>query len=171
MRVIIAGSRNASQRDVLAALERCSWTGFATCIVCGGAKGADEHGAEWGKQQGLEVKNYPADWKKYGKRAGPVRNREMAENAEGLIAVWDGSSRGTANMIETAEQAGLRIFILRTDINGTKSVSATGRLEGQWEFAEERAAMMEFSAGIDRTVAERLAGRTARSLDDDAAMQ
>lgn len=164
MRIIVAGSRNAEQPDVHAALDQCSWSGFATCIVCGGARGADQHGADWGTQRGIEVRHYPADWKAHGRRAGPLRNRLMAESADGLVAVWDGVSRGTMNMIETAQQLGLRIFILRTDIRRVKEIPATGQLEALWEIAEERAATMEFSADIDRATAERLAGHEVRTL-------
>jgi hypothetical protein len=49
------------------------------------------------------------------KRAGPLRNFEMAKNRDGLIAVWDGQSRGTGNMIENASKLGLQVFILRND--------------------------------------------------------
>lgn len=164
MRIIIAGSRNIERPDVLAALEHCSWSGFATCVVCGGARGADQYGAEWGTRRGLGIQHYPADWEAHGKRAGPLRNRKMAENAEGLVAVWDGASRGTSNMIETAQKLGLRIYILRTDIHRAKEIPPTGRLGAMWEIAEERAATMEFSGGIDRTTAERLAGEEVRRI-------
>lgn len=161
MRIIIAGSRTATVQQVRFALGSCSWSGFATCIISGAAKGADQYGADWAREHQLAIREVPANWQKYGKRAGPVRNREMAAIADGLIAVWDGVTRGTSNMIETAEDAGLRIFVYRTDINWVRSVQATGELEGRWEFAEERAGMMEFSAGLERCEAERLAGLAA----------
>ena len=55
---------------------------------------------------------FPADWKKYGKSAGYVRNSEMAEVAESLIAFWDGKSRGTKNMIDIAKNKGLKVRIV-----------------------------------------------------------
>lgn len=54
---------------------------------------------------------YPADWKKYGRRAGSIRNIEMAQNAEALLAVWDGISSGTRHMIKEAEKRGLPVYI------------------------------------------------------------
>lgn len=71
-----------------------------TEVVCGLARGADIYGRKWAVcVAGLPVKDFPADWKKYGLAAGPLRNTEMAEYADGLIAFqWDGS-RGTANMV------------------------------------------------------------------------
>ena len=54
----------------------------------------------------------PADWEKYGRSAGPKRNAQMAEIANALIAFWDGQSRGTKNMIETAKQKGLIVKVV-----------------------------------------------------------
>lgn len=159
MRIIIAGSRTVTEDQVRDAIEYCSWIGFVSCIVSGGAKGADQAGEKWAKEKGLDIKLFPADWEQFGKRAGPMRNKQMAENAEGLIAVWDGKSRGTASMIELARGAGLRIFIYRSDINGVKEIPPTNRPWSLWEDAEERAAMIEYSAGLPRERAERDAGR------------
>ncbi|MFD1444284.1 hypothetical protein [Thermoactinomyces vulgaris] len=60
--------------------------------------------------RGHKIARYPAEWKKYGKKAGPLRNAKMAENADALVAFWDGKSRGTKDMIETAKRRGLRIY-------------------------------------------------------------
>ncbi|MEQ8278566.1 MAG: SLOG family protein [Deltaproteobacteria bacterium] len=102
MRVIVAGSRNATEAQVNEALDRCPWIGFASAIVSGTARGADEFGERWAAKREIEVHRFPADWRTYGKRAGPIRNRQMAQNADGLVAVWDGRSRGTKTMIEFA---------------------------------------------------------------------
>ena len=56
---------------------------------------------------------HPADWDKHGKAAGPIRNAEMAEVADALIAFWDGQSRGTANMISLAKSKGLSVAVVR----------------------------------------------------------
>lgn len=163
MRIIIAGSRTVSETQVREALEWCPWIGFVTCVVSGGAKGADQFGEKWASENGLEIKQFLAEWDKHGKRAGPLRNKVMAENAHGLVAVWDGSSRGTLSMIELAKAAGLRSYIVRTDINGVKDIPATGRMAGLWEDAEERAGMMEFSGDLPKAKAERAAGREVAS--------
>lgn len=159
MRIIIAGSRTVTEQQVRDALEWCPWIGFVSCVVSGGAKGADQFGERWAIQQGLEIKQFLAEWGKYGKRAGPLRNKMMAENADGLIAVWDGSSRGTSSMIDLGQTAGLRIFITRTDIDGVKEIPPDGGMAGRWENAEERAGMMQFSGGLSKLDAERAAGR------------
>jgi hypothetical protein len=56
----------------------------------------------WAVENGIPNTRYPADWKRYGRKAGPIRNRLMAENAEALIAIWDGKSRGAMDMIKQA---------------------------------------------------------------------
>jgi hypothetical protein len=68
-------------------------------IVSGGAKGVDTLAIEYARKHSIPCKIFPPDWKKYGSRAGPLRNAEMAVYADYGIAVWDGQSRGTAHMI------------------------------------------------------------------------
>lgn len=82
-----------------------------TSVVSGGAAGIDTLGEIWARSQHLAVHRYPADWARYGKAAGPIRNRQMALNAEALLAIWDGKSPGTAHMIGVARQLGLRVFV------------------------------------------------------------
>lgn len=158
MRIIIAGSRTVSETDVRRALQRCAWAGFASAVVSGTARGADQYGENWAEENQIEIHRFPAEWEKYGKRAGPVRNKVMSENAEGLIAVWDGESRGTHSMIDLATKRGLRIAVLRTDTNTMEEYPPTGDLAGIWEAAEERAAIMEHDASMPRLQAEREAG-------------
>ena len=81
-------------------------------IISGGATGADALGEQFAKENNLELVVVPADWEKYGRAAGPRRNAEMAEMADALIAFWDGKSRGTKNMIETAEKKGLLVRVV-----------------------------------------------------------
>lgn len=99
MRVIIAGSRTIREQAVVDAAVADS--GFdVTEVVCGGAGGVDTLGACWATTRGIPVTMMLADWRKNGRGAGIFRNREMAGYADALVAVWDGKSRGTANMIE-----------------------------------------------------------------------
>ena len=85
-------------------------------VVCGMALGVDTFGLNWGKNNGLSVDEYPADWKQYGRRAGFIRNMEMAYNADMLIAFWDGRSRGTKDMIDKALSLGLDIHVYTKEI-------------------------------------------------------
>lgn len=125
MKTIIAGTRNIVSMSLL--LEAIEESNFEiTEVVCGDAKGADELGNTWGINNKINVKHFPADWKniqapgaivkqnqygKYNAKAGMDRNEQMACYSEALIALWDGKSRGTKNMIELARKHGLKIFI------------------------------------------------------------
>lgn len=82
-------------------------------IVCGLAKGADRLGERYAKEHGYAIRYFPADWDMDGKSAGFKRNVRMAENADALVAFWDGQSKGTKHMIETAHRMGLDVRIKR----------------------------------------------------------
>lgn len=76
-------------------------------IVSGMARGADALAVQFCRHHGVNLIEMPADWNTYGKSAGYRRNTQMAANSHGLIAFWDGHSRGTSHMIETAQNKGL----------------------------------------------------------------
>ncbi len=80
-------------------------------IISGGAKGADSLGERYAKENGFKVEKYPADWDRYGKSAGPKRNKQMAEVCDYVICFWDGKSKGTKTMIEYAKQYGKPIRV------------------------------------------------------------
>src|SRR5262245_15599194 len=109
-RTIIAGSRCITNcLDLMDALDGCRFD--ISEVVSGGAEGADKLGERYAKDAGLKLTVVPADWKTYGKSAGPIRNRQMAEYAQALIALWDEESAGTRNMIEEARKRGLLVHV------------------------------------------------------------
>lgn len=109
MRVIIAGTRTIHNKELVYAAIKNS--GFdITCVLCGGARGVDLIGKEYALEHRLPVEMYLADWNKFGNKAGPLRNMEMAKNANALILVWDGSSKGSLSMLTEARHKGLKIF-------------------------------------------------------------
>jgi hypothetical protein len=109
VRTIIAGSRTVKDlAEVMAAIESCPWE--VSTVLCGCAKGPDTLALVWAGEE-TAVEFYPANWEKHGKSAGCIRNREMVEKAEALIAIWDGSSHGTADVITCARKAGLPVHI------------------------------------------------------------
>lgn len=120
-KVIIAGGRDFDDYTLLAqscdaelsAIEKI----IDVEIVSGGAKGADSLGEKYAAQHSLSVKVFPADWNKYGKRAGYIRNEQMAKYANCLIAFWDGKSRGTKHMIDLANKHSLHICIVKYERN------------------------------------------------------
>lgn len=111
MRTIIAGSRSLTSFHLRGALAACPFTSQITAVVCGCARGIDRAGEEWALENDIQVDFYPADWAKYGRKAGFVRNKEMALHSDSLVAVWDGRSKGTKHMIDLATEAGLEVFV------------------------------------------------------------
>lgn len=110
LKTIIAGCRHiASYQEVRKAIEDSGFN--ITEVVCGEARGVDSLGKKYALTNSIPVKSFPANWNKYGRGAGSIRNRQMAEYAEALIAVWDGYSTGTGNMITNARSLGLKVFI------------------------------------------------------------
>lgn len=114
MKTIIAGSRRLNTDHefiwlVSDAVHRSGWKDRITEIVSGGARGIDLAGEQFASDYKIPVRRFIPDWSK-GKVAGHIRNGEMAAYADALILIWDGSSRGSANMKKQAEQKGLQIF-------------------------------------------------------------
>lgn len=109
MKTIIAGGRDFRDYELLSGrMQEIPWQ--ITEVVSGKAKGADSLGELWATNS-KPIKQFPANWKKHGKAAGPIRNTEMAEYADALVAFWDGKSRGTRHMIETAAKKGLYVKV------------------------------------------------------------
>lgn len=114
MKVIIAGSRNIVDYEVVKeAIEESQFT--IKKVVSGGAKGVDALGERYADEMNIPLVIFFADWNTHGRSAGPIRNKKMAENADALIAIWDGRSRGTKNMIETAQKMKLFVYVKRVD--------------------------------------------------------
>lgn len=81
-------------------------------VVSGGAAGADTMGAQWAEMKGIETKIFLPEWKKYGKSAGIIRNGEIVEASDVLLAFWDGKSPGTKNSIDRAKKKGIPYYII-----------------------------------------------------------
>lgn len=107
MKTIVAGGRD--YRLSLSDYHYLDTLGI-TEVVSGGARGADEGGEAWARSRGIPVKRFPADWRRYGKSAGMIRNGEMADYAERLVAFPGG--RGTQNMVEQALERGLPVLVV-----------------------------------------------------------
>ena len=106
-RLVIAGSRDFNDYALLSkAVDKHlgdKGDDAKIIIISGTAPGTDQLGERYAKERGYKLECYPADWGHYGKAAGPVRNMNMANVADGVIVFWDGESSGTKNMIETAK--------------------------------------------------------------------
>jgi len=109
VKVIIAGSRTGfTYSCVEAAMAVFGPT--PTEIVSGHARGVDTLGEAYARTEGLALTVFPANWD-YGRGAGFLRNQDMAEYADALVALWDGKSRGTQHMINTARDYNLIVYV------------------------------------------------------------
>jgi len=110
MRTIIAGGREVTEyAHIIRATQRCGWT--PAVVISGHARGVDKLGELWAERNKIPCEIFPANWDLYGNKAGPIRNNQMAEVADALIAIWDGKSRGTKHMIDTATKKGLKVYV------------------------------------------------------------
>ena len=113
MKTIIAGSRDINDFQVVD--HAINSSGFIiTEVVSGTARGVDKEGEGWASLNNVPIKRFPADWKQFGRGAGHKRNAAMAEYADALIAIWDGASPGTRNMINEAAKRGLELYVYST---------------------------------------------------------
>ncbi len=115
IRIVVAGCRNFNDYfiakefidDCLKDIKKENTLIF----VSGCCKGADLLGERYAKENGFDIEHYPADWNKYKKAAGVIRNKQMAEASDIVVCFWDGKSRGTKSMIDLANKNNKQIFI------------------------------------------------------------
>lgn len=104
MKVLVCGGRDYSDREYLyRVLNLTARELGAFTVVQGDCRGADRMAGDWAIKYGMKVEIFPANWDVHGKAAGFIRNKEMIEVADRVIAFWDGQSRGTAHTIQLAQ--------------------------------------------------------------------
>lgn len=116
LRVIIAGSRTLEHPLLVRRAVRESKFKITEVVSGCAPEGADKFGERWAKQNNILVKQFPADWLTHGKAAGMLRNVQMADYADALIAIWDGESVGTRNMIGEMGKRQKPVFVLRFEV-------------------------------------------------------
>ena len=108
MILAIIGSRTFTDYDRLVTIcDSLEITG----IVSGGARGADSLAEKYAKERNIPLTVIPADWEKYGRSAGFIRNTYIVEKADEVLAFWDGKSPGTKHSIELAKKLGKKTNI------------------------------------------------------------
>jgi hypothetical protein len=113
MKVIVAGSRTFRDYELLRNVcDKALSLQTEVEVVSGTADGADKLGEKYAWERCYSVKKFPADWVKFGRGAGHIRNAEMANYADALIAFWDNKSRGTKHMIDLANRRGLKVKVV-----------------------------------------------------------
>lgn len=111
MKIAIVGSRAFADKQAF--LTFACALGDDTEIVSGGARsGPDMWAREFAQAMGCPYTEFPADWSKYGRRAGALRNQQIVDYADEVVAFWDGTSPGTEITIDMARRAGkpCRVF-------------------------------------------------------------
>jgi hypothetical protein len=110
MRVLVCGGRDyADERSVFAALDALDQKYGHLTIIQGGARGADELARRWCKTHGAQMVNAPADWKRYGRAAGLIRNQRMLDEYRPNLIVAFPGGRGTADMVRRARATGIEV--------------------------------------------------------------
>jgi hypothetical protein len=110
-KIIIAGSRTFNDYNLLIkTLKELNLN--ITEIVSGTAKGADSLGEKFATENNIPIKKFPPNWSKYHKSAGVIRNQEMIDYGDVLIAFWDRNSKGTQDSINRAQKSGKKVFVI-----------------------------------------------------------
>lgn len=119
MRVLVCGGRDLDRTAAWNWLEQNAKDEIAyklgvssftiEAIIHGNARGADQGAGDWGKSEGCKVLAYPANWRKFGSAAGPIRNREMLEKSRPDIVIALPGGAGTANMVMQAKAVGVPV--------------------------------------------------------------
>lgn len=105
LKVAIVGSRTFNNYELMKEKFLHFTKGIEVIeIVSGGAKGADTLAERLAEELRITKHIILAQWKKYGRNAGPARNKEIAKYANVMIAFWDGKSRGTANAVKVMRE-------------------------------------------------------------------
>jgi len=112
-KVIVAGSRNFDDYELLKnKLNHLLKNKDSVEIVSGTAKGADKLGERYANETNSKLTLFPADWDRYGKSAGYIRNKQMAIYADAAIIFWDGESKGAKHMIDLANSQKIEVRVV-----------------------------------------------------------
>ena len=110
MRVLVCGGRAYDDAQTIASLLNGFWSDGMDVLIHGGASGADRLAALWAEARKIPTETYLANWKAYGKAAGPMRNQRMLVEGKPDVVVAFPGGRGTADMVNRARRAGVSII-------------------------------------------------------------
>lgn len=109
--IIVCGGRHFNdEKFVFSSLNKVNRKYGISLLIHGGASGADLIAEKWAIENGIKFQSYPADWEKYGRAAGPIRNREMLKALPDGVVAFEGG-RGTQDMIKKSIAANIPVWI------------------------------------------------------------
>jgi len=112
MKIAIVGSREYLRWDIVHAFVSAIWRKHpGATVLSGGARGVDRHAVQAAMRHHMAFEVYPAQWDRYGKRAGYLRNELIVADADQVVAFWDGKSRGTKHTIDIARRHGVPFHV------------------------------------------------------------
>lgn len=112
MKLAIVGSREFTDYDKMCKFIASRFDiDTIDCIVSGGAKGADSLAERFASEHNISTKIFKPDWKRYGRAAGPIRNRSIVEYADAVVAFPTSSSKGTVNSMKLARELRKRLEV------------------------------------------------------------
>lgn len=113
-KVAVVGSRSFTDYSLLErTLSSFHSSNGIALIVSGGAAGADSMAEHFAKENNIPTSIHKPDWKKYGRSAGVIRNKDIIAECDVCFAFWDGLSRGTANDIELCRKMNKHCHIIK----------------------------------------------------------
>lgn len=113
MKLLICGSRSLDFIDAICLTDIINDLGLDVVdeVISGGSHGPDQAAITWARQYNIPVTIVRPDWDRYGKAAGPIRNREMVQQCDECLAIWDGISRGTKSTIDMTREANKPLWL------------------------------------------------------------
>lgn len=108
MRILVCGGRDFSDSNLVSKVLN-EYQSHKPTIIHGAAKGADSLSNYWAYENDCDVIAYPANWDKYGKRAGYIRNVQMLNEGKPDLVIAFPGGKGTQMMINLAEAAGIPV--------------------------------------------------------------
>jgi hypothetical protein len=116
VKLAVVGTRTFDREDILTAyLDRRRVAEASLMIISGGAPGADRLAAAYARRHCLPLLQFRADWATHGRRAGPIRNRQIVDGADELVAFWDEASPGTRISLDLAVQKRIPATVITFD--------------------------------------------------------
>ena len=117
MRILVCGGRDFSDADFLSGILDAAKREYGNVeIINGGASGADKLAEAWAFARNVTCAAYPADWKKYGRAAGPIRNQRMLDKGRPELVIAFPGGRGTDDMVRRAMEAGVFVYKPRNPV-------------------------------------------------------